>query len=138
MEFATPTPYIVDLLPWIIPYVTGPLVVKAIAALFRLAIHRRLKDVSPAKRDKVAIHLVKFVLYIVSAALMMPPMASVLRDELDSDTPRGIAMPFEDPFDNYRYAKWVASIPTSLYSRIPTCMYALARRRSFDQKTTNS
>ena len=102
MEFVTPTPYTVDLLPWIIPYLTGPLVVKGIAALFRHGVHSRLKDVSPAKRDKVALHLVKGVLYIVSAALMMPPMAAVLRDELNSDPPRGIAMPFEDPFHNYR------------------------------------
>ena len=115
MEFVTPTPYTVDLLPWIIPYLTGPLVVKGIAALFRHGVHSRLKDVSPAKRDKVALHLVKGVLYIVSAALMMPPMAAVLRDELNSDPPRGIAMPFEDPFHNYRYVKWAASIPSSLY-----------------------
>ena len=115
MEFVTPTPYTVDLLPWIIPYLTGPLVVKGIAALFRHGVHSRLKDVSPSKRDKVALHLVKAVLYIVSAALMMPPMAAILRDELNSDPPRGIAMPFEDPFHNYRYVKWVVSIPSSLY-----------------------
>ena len=115
MEFATATPYTVELLPWIIPYLTGPLVVKGIAALFRHGVHSRLKDVSPSKRDKVALHLVKAVLYIVSAALMMPPMAAILRDELNSDPPRGIAMPFEDPFHNYRYVKWAASIPSSLY-----------------------
>ena len=114
--FVTGNPLILPLQPWVVAYVVGVLAVKFFAQFMRKLASNHMKDVMPDKKDKIAMHLTKFSLYVLSAGLCAPLIIGVLRDTARATPPaNGLLFPLESALANYRYTKWSCSIPTALY-----------------------